>query len=358
MPMVAGRSSPRQALRHCYNRVRVNTTLLRTPWNLVIMRRLAIPALALLLSVGCGQSTPSPTGGTSPRPGTDSTEAPSLTEARKEFKTKLVRKESGGEAPPAAPADLFRTVKYDGPAGKMSAYLSVAPKDGKKRPAIVWITGGDCNSIDEGCWKKQPASNDQSARAFREAGIVMMFPSLRGGNNNPGVKEGFLGEVDDVIAATDFLARQEFVNPERVYLGGHSTGGTLVMLVAACSDRYRAVFSFGPADDVSGYGPQFCPFDTSNPREVELRSPGRWVNTIKSPTFVFEGTVQGNLASLQAMSGSSTNPKVHFFPVKGANHFNLLDPTTRLIAAKILKDEGPTTSITFTADEVNRPFAR
>ena len=27
------------------------------------------------------------------------------------------------------------------------------PNDGKKHPAIVWITGGDCNSIDAGCWR-------------------------------------------------------------------------------------------------------------------------------------------------------------------------------------------------------------
>ena len=33
----------------------------------------------------------------------------------------------------------------------------------------------------------------------------MMFPSLRGGNNNPGSKEGFFGEVDDVLAAADLL---------------------------------------------------------------------------------------------------------------------------------------------------------
>lgn len=56
----------------------------------------------------------------------------------------------------------------------------------------------------------------------------MMFPSLRGGNDNPGVKEGFLAEVDDVLAAADFLGKQNYVDPGRIYLGGHSTGGTLV----------------------------------------------------------------------------------------------------------------------------------
>jgi dienelactone hydrolase len=81
----------------------------------------------------------------------------------------------------------------------------------------------------------------------------MMFPSLRGGNQNPGQKEGFLGEVDDVLAAADFLVREDYVDPARIYLGGHSTGGTPVMLVAESTPRFRAVLSFGPVNDVRGY---------------------------------------------------------------------------------------------------------
>ena len=144
-----------------------------------------------------------------------------------------------------------------------------------------------------------------------------MFPSLRGGNDNPGTKEGFLGEVDDVLAAADYLARQDSVDPKRIYLGGHSTGGTLVLLVAEATDRFRAVFSFGPASDVGYYPADFIPFDTSNPREVELRSPGRWLSSIHGPTFVFEGTEQGNLSSLQVMAQATKNPMVHFLPIKG-----------------------------------------
>jgi acetyl esterase/lipase len=280
--------------------------------------------------------------------------AASLTDARRGFKTKLTRR--GGEKEPLdePPAGVLRIVRYDSPVGKLGAYLTPAPKDGKKHPAIIWITGGDCNSIDQGCWKEGPPANDQSASAFRKAGIVLMFPSLRGGNDNPGDKEGFLGEVDDVLAAREYLAGQPFVDPERIYLGGHSTGGTLVLLVAECSDRFRAVFSFGPANEVAGYGPEYLPFDTSNPRELELRSPGRWLGSIRSPVFVFEGMVQGNLDSLQAMARASTNPKARFLPVQGANHFSLLAPVTRLIAEKILRDDGAETRLAFTEAEVNQ----
>lgn len=182
----------------------------------------------------------------------------------------------------------------------------------------------------------------------------MMFPSLGGGNDNPGHREGFFGEVDDVLAATEYLARQEYVDPGRIYLGGHSTGGTMVMLVAESSDRFRAVFSFGPADSVSGYDSNDMPFDTSNAKEIELRSPGRWLDSVRSPLFVFEGTVSPtNLASLRSMARASTNRMVRFLPVKGVNHFSILAPTNEIIAAKILRDQVPATNLSFTEEELD-----
>jgi len=312
------------------------------------MKPLQFTLVGVLVLAGCG-----PKGGPSSQNGAEET---SLTEARKGFKSKLNGGKKGDPAP-APPPQLFRTVQYDSPVGKLAAYLSPDPKDGKKHPAIIWICGGDCNSIDEGCWQELP-KDDQSACAFRKAGIVMMFPSLRGGNDNPGAKEGFLGEVDDVLAAADFLAKQPFVDPQRIYLGGHSNGGTLVLLTAECSDRFRAVFSFGPTNDVSRYPPEFLPFDTSVPREIRLRSPGHWLRSIQSPVFVFAGTEEPNLDALQAMARASTNPKIHFLPVRGATHFSILTPTTRLLAAKVMKDDGAECNLTVTEDEANKLFGK
>jgi dipeptidyl aminopeptidase/acylaminoacyl peptidase len=309
------------------------------------MKQTCFPLLLVLLLAGCNRQGSPP-------------ETASLSEARQGFQTKVVRRDSAREPVAEPPPNLFRLVRYDAAAGKLAAYLTPDPRDGKKHPAIIWITGGDCNSIDEGCWKEGPPSNDQSASAFRKAGVVMLFPSLRGGNDNPGVKESFLGEVEDVLDAAAFLGRQEYVDPDRIYLGGHSTGGTLVLLTAERSARFRAVFSFGPADDVSGYGGEYLPFDTSNRREIELRSPGRWLHSIHTPVFVFEGTNQGNLRALQTMARTSTNPQVHFFQVRGATHFSTLAPTTRLIADKILRDDGPACNLSFTEEEVSKPFAK
>ncbi len=285
----------------------------------------------------------------------------SLSDARRGFKTKLIPRNTPTQPLDQPPPGVFQIVHFPSAVGELAAYLSPDPRDQVKHPAIVWITGGDCNSIGD-VWSDTDPKNDQTASAYREAGIVMMFPALRGGNANPGVKEGFFGELDDLLSAEDYLWRaRAYVDPEQIYLGGHSTGGTLALLGAEFTDRFRAVFSFGPAARVDVYGqldPSFVPFDLSNPQEVQLRSPGLWLPSIRCPTFVFEGTSQGNLEHLQVMSKASVNPLAHFHEVSGADHFSILAPTNQLIAGKILQDEGPATNITFTTNELNRPFGR
>lgn len=280
----------------------------------------------------------------------------SLATARENFHTKLVRQNAEKEPVEVAPAKIFLTIKYPATNGEFAAYLTPNPGDGKKHAAIVWITGGDCNSIGD-VWSPAPRDNEQTAAAYRQAGIVMMFPSLRGGNDNPGVKEGFLGEVNDVIAAAEYLRQQSWVDPERVYLGGHSTGGTLVLLVSECSSQFRAVFAFGPVGDVRGYGSArgFLPIDLKDRQEVRLRSPGYWLSSIQSPTWVLEGT-GGNITSLRAMAKVSKNPKVQFIEINGASHFATLAPINELIASKILGDTGATCNITLSVDEVNQRF--
>ncbi len=56
--------------------------------------------------------------------------------------------------------------------------------------------------------------------------------------------------------------------------------------------------------------------------------------------------------------GSSSSASRPLYAVKGANHFNLLSPVNRLIAARIVADKGPECKITFTAEEVNAAFEK
>ncbi len=136
-----------------------------------------------------------------------------------------------------------------------------------------------------------------------------MVASLRGGNDNPGQKQGFAGEIDDVVAAGDFLAQQPYVDPAPV--GGHSTGGTMVLLTAAASDRFRAVFAFGPRARAEDHR-QFDQVDFAK---------------LDPPLFVLEGSGEGllsvtNIDALAWMRQKSLNPEYRFPAGEGRNPFH------------------------------------
>jgi dipeptidyl aminopeptidase/acylaminoacyl peptidase len=158
-----------------------------------------------------------------------------LTEARSKYKTKLVRFNQIKEKPETPPGNLFSIVTFPTGIGNMGAYLGKVPDDGKLHPAMIWLTGGFGNTMDN-VWKEADAEDDQTAAVFRKAGLIMMYPAQRGGHMSPGNEECFYGEVDDIIAARDFLAHQKGVDSNRIYLGGHSSGGTKALLVAESTD--------------------------------------------------------------------------------------------------------------------------
>ena len=273
-----------------------------------------------------------------------------LLDARRGFSTQLTEKERDGEQPEVPPAESgLKLVHYQSPAGKMAAYLSNIPADGRKHPAIVWIFGGISNGIGSTAWEEAPAENDQTARTFREAGVVTLYPSFRGGNDNPGFRETFFGEVEDVLAAADFLAKQPGIDPQRIYLGGHSTGGTLALLAAAASPRFRAVFAFGPVSRISNYGLEILTYSGANLNEHRLRDPENWIHLIHSPTYVLEGE-DGNSDSVRALSRANRQPRntaLTLYVAAGRDHFNIIAPLSRQIAKQIITDTGASPAFTF-----------
>ena len=242
-----------------------------------------------------------------------------------------------GTALPVPPAELFIRGDFPSDGRTLAAFVTPDPRDGEKHPAIIWLTGGDTSSLDD-FWTAGSADNDQSASAFREAGIVMMFPTLRGGNQNEGAHEYFYGEVSDVIAAANHLAKLPYVDAAQVYLGGHSTGGTLALLTAESTPQFKAVFAFGPVDAVDRYPDSLLPGIGTLPREeVNLRSPVHWVRGISTPTWVIEGEVApGNLTDLESLCMLRNSPQLRCVAVPGRNHFSVLAPVTRVLAARII----------------------
>jgi hypothetical protein len=54
------------------------------------------------------------------------------------------------------------------------------------------------------------------------------------------------------------------------------------------------------------------------------------------------------------MAQASANLLIRFHPVRGLSHFSILAPVNELIAAKILRDEGPATNLAFSAEELGK----
>ena len=257
----------------------------------------------------------------------------------------------GDETPaPEPPAGDLEKVTYDAPLGKNVAYVTPV-KPGARRPAIIWIHGGFNFGIDGNMWEPSPRENDQSAAGYRKAGIAEMYPALRGTSGNPGHPECFLGEVDDVLAAAEFLAKRADVDPDRIYLGGHSTGGLMVLLAAASTPRFRTVFSFGPVADPRQYGKSSCEPQDPPDNEAFPRSAIEWLHEIVTPTYVIDGE-KGNAGVFPMMRKRIGRAPITFLTIPGADHFSALGPGNDVVAKAILADTGAKPGIHLTAEAI------
>ena len=176
----------------------------------------------------------------------------------------------------------------------------------------------------------------------------------------------FFGEVDDALAAVDYLRTLPYVDPARIYVIGHSTGGTVALLTAEMiGDKVRAAFSFGGAPDVGrivgdGKGWGNTPFDYRDPQEVRLRSAIHFVGALKVPTWYFEGENSAYIPDAREMDrlAAESGAPFHAFIVSGgATHFNILRPLTNLLADKLRGDAGPACNVVVTQAEVDTAFA-
>jgi dienelactone hydrolase len=98
--------------------------------------------------------------------------------------------------------------------------------------------------------------------------------------------------VDDALAAADVLARLPYVDPDRLYVSGHSAGGTLTLLAALTSNRFRAAGSFSGSPDQVAWSrgqPEMIPFDPKDAREFQMRSPLAFARSFKCPVRIYYG---------------------------------------------------------------------
>ena len=290
-----------------------------------------------------------------------------LEEAHKNFKTKIIDGQKTEFVPDGKPGippknSKFSLVNYPSKLGEMPMYITAKENNGKKYPAIIYLNGGfgGIGDSEFGWDEESPKNNYQGAGAFKRDDFVLAIPSARGENANPGKYEMFYGEIEDLEEARKYVASLPYVDPNRIYLVGHSTGGTKAVLLSEYSKGFRAVFAMGAATELMSlekydYAGMNPPFDRTNPREIAVRSSLRYMRSITSPTFHFEGK-DDSQPVYRVMQKVADKYQLPFksYEITGGNHFNIIYPLTTMIAQKILADTGAKTNIQFTAEDLEK----
>ncbi|WP_132559745.1 alpha/beta hydrolase family protein [Rhizobium sullae] len=206
---------------------------------------------------------------------------------RHRFRTRLLQK---GPAPDkyealAAPPD-GEQIFYRSHAGgelELAAWISKYKRGRHAKPGVLFLHGG--NAMGVGQW--------QLLKPYADEGFVVLMPSVRGENGQMGNFSGFYDEVDDVLAAADRLAHLPGVDPNRLFVAGHSIGGTLTMLAAMSTHRFRAAAPISGNPDAFRFFnryPQDIRFDEGNRHEFEVRSALCYAQSFKCPVRVVHGT--------------------------------------------------------------------
>ncbi len=242
---------------------------------------------------------------------------------RNAFETKLIVE---GPSPQyheeEAPPEGVSEVIYPSGDLELKAWLSDDPGDGQRHPAVVYAHGGFAFGLSD--W--------EDAQAFTDAGFVLMTPMVRGENGNLGNYEGFFGEVDDVIAAGDYLKELPYVDPENIFLCGHSVGGTLSMLTSMLPSSYKAIATFGASPNQRVFfksSSDIAPFDYNDFSETDIRSPLAYIDCIQKPLYIF--VAEGDLAYVQfsrllADSAKEMSKDCEMIVMEG-DHFTSLQPS-------------------------------
>jgi acetyl esterase/lipase len=213
-------------------------------------------------------------------------------QARSRFHTKLTRK--GPSPQPGSyvkPVSGVTEVEYPSGEWRFKAWMNRPADETRKHPAVLFLHGGFAFDAED--W--------DLGRPYREAGFVVLTPILRGENGQAGAFSFYHDEVDDVLAAAKYLSELPFVNAERMYIAGPSAGGTAVLLAAMASKRFRAAASFSAITDQVVFckhaknAARDVPFDITDLRELQIRSPLAYAASLKCPARIYYGSQEPHL---------------------------------------------------------------
>jgi pimeloyl-ACP methyl ester carboxylesterase len=152
------------------------------------------------------------------------------------------------EWPRETAADM--DILYDSVAAKNARLRAIVTKPktagaGKTVPAVLYIQGIDCGSIESPFAGTDPVR--QWVYEMTRAGFAVMRCDKSGVGDSTGkpcIELGLHEEVDDFARALKKLKSYDFVDPARVFLFGHSAGGWVAPLLAV-KEPVRGIVVYG-----------------------------------------------------------------------------------------------------------------
>ena len=221
--------------------------------------------------------------------------------------------------PEPLPPDT-QEVYYQSGGLSLKAWLYIPPNKEPKHPALVYFHGGFAFS----------SGDLMTCEPFINAGFAVMCPMFRGENGNPGNYELMLGEVEDAKAAVQWLANQPYIDRNRIFAFGHSSGGCIAALLSLRanvpvqhSGSAGGLYSQNVFDDWK----DFVPFDLSNSNERELRVLIGNISEMQFPHYAYIGKTDSFKDELKLAKReiSDLESKLYITMVNG-DHFSSLKP--------------------------------
>jgi dipeptidyl aminopeptidase/acylaminoacyl peptidase len=203
----------------------------------------------------------------------------------------------------------------------------------RKYPVLMLIHGGP-----QGAWG-EAWSYRWNPQVFAAAGYVVVMPNPRG---STGYGQRFTDEIsrdwggrvyDDLMAVTDYAARQPWANPEKLTAAGGSYGGYMVNWILGHTNRFKALVSHAGVYDLrSMFGEteelwfplwEFGGTPWDAPDDYTRWSPSEFAKNFKTPTLVIHGEldyrvpVGQGLQLFTALQLQEVPSKLLLFPDEG-----------------------------------------
>ena len=175
---------------------------------------------------------------------------------------------------------------------------------GKKYPMVVLIHGGP-SGITTPEWPASFGMSRVMIAALSARGYYVLLPNPRGSYGQgesftrANVKDFGGGDLRDIMAGVDAVAKKYPVDPARLGVIGWSYGGYMTMWTVTQTNRFRAaVAGAGIANWQSYYGqnlidqwmiPFFGASVYDDPAVYEKSSPMHFIKKVKTPTLVIVG---------------------------------------------------------------------